>query len=233
MKQGWILLHRQIQECWIWEDKPFDKARAWIDLLLLANHKDVRINIDGKPVPIKRGQLFTSIEKLSVRWGWDRKTVRRFLDVLENDQMLSRESTRRGTTLSIINYDNFQDIGTTEGTSERTTEGTPKGTPKGTSEGTQTNNVTNNVNNEKRSNRGFSPPSLEEVESYCQERGNGVDPQSFIDFYSSKGWMVGKNKMKDWKASVRTWENRSKGQSTTKSSTGKDNFDAYSDLYAN
>lgn len=52
----------------------------------------------------------------------------------------------------------------------------------------------------------FVPPSLEDVTAYCKERGNSVDPQAFIDFYTSKGWMVGKNQMKDWKASVRTWE---------------------------
>lgn len=50
------------------------------------------------------------------------------------------------------------------------------------------------------------PPSLEEVTAYCNERHNKIDPQTFIDFYESKGWMVGKNKMKDWKACVRTWE---------------------------
>lgn len=54
----------------------------------------------------------------------------------------------------------------------------------------------------------FHPPSIEEVSSYCQERNNRVDPQQFIDFYTTKGWMVGKNKMKDWKACVRTWERR-------------------------
>ena len=56
----------------------------------------------------------------------------------------------------------------------------------------------------------FTPPTLEEVTAYCQERSNNVDPQRFIDFYESKGWMVGKNKMKDWKACVRTWEQRDK-----------------------
>ena len=55
---------------------------------------------------------------------------------------------------------------------------------------------------------GFKPPTLEEVQAYCTERGNLVDPQSFVDFYESKGWYVGKNKMKDWKAAVRTWERR-------------------------
>lgn len=52
----------------------------------------------------------------------------------------------------------------------------------------------------------FTPPTLEEVAEYCRERNNGIDPQRFIDFYSAKGWMIGKNKMKDWKAAVRTWE---------------------------
>ena len=52
----------------------------------------------------------------------------------------------------------------------------------------------------------FIPPSVEEVEQYCIERSNNIEAQSFIDFYESKGWMIGKNKMKDWKAAVRTWE---------------------------
>lgn len=55
------------------------------------------------------------------------------------------------------------------------------------------------------------PPSLEQVTEYCRERNNGIEPSTFIDFYASKGWMVGKNKMKDWKACIRTWErNRNK-----------------------
>jgi hypothetical protein len=54
----------------------------------------------------------------------------------------------------------------------------------------------------------FTPPTLEEVKAYCFERNNQVDAEQFIDFYSSKGWMVGKNPMKDWKACVRTWEKR-------------------------
>lgn len=52
----------------------------------------------------------------------------------------------------------------------------------------------------------FAPPTLEEVKAYCKERGNKVDAERFIDFYESKGWMVGKNKMKSWQAAVRTWE---------------------------
>lgn len=54
----------------------------------------------------------------------------------------------------------------------------------------------------------FTPPTVDEVRAYCYERGNGIDPQRFVDYYTSNGWMVGKNKMKDWKAAVRTWEKK-------------------------
>lgn len=65
----------------------------------------------------------------------------------------------------------------------------------------------------KKSSR-FTPPTLDEVEQYCLERANGIDAQTFIDFYESKGWMIGKNKMKDWKAAVRTWERKNKESKT-------------------
>lgn len=65
-----------------------------------------------------------------------------------------------------------------------------------------------------KSNR-FTPPTIEEVEAYCKERNNTVDPETFINFYESKGWYVGKNKMKDWKACVRTWE-RNRNNKTEK-----------------
>lgn len=63
--------------------------------------------------------------------------------------------------------------------------------------------------------KGFRPPTLDEVRAYCMERGNNVDAEKFIDFYTSNGWKVGKNSMKDWKAAVRTWERN--GYSTTSS----------------
>lgn len=76
---------------------------------------------------------------------------------------------------------------------------------------------TNTLNTEEliteEQNRGkprFVPPTVDEVRAYCRERGNKVDAESFVDFYESKGWMVGKNRMKDWKACIRTWERNNK-----------------------
>ncbi|MCM1368253.1 MAG: hypothetical protein NC184_05555 [Roseburia sp.] len=60
------------------------------------------------------------------------------------------------------------------------------------------------------SNSRFAKPTIDEITAYCSERKNNVDPQAFFDFYESKGWRVGNQPMKDWKASVRTWERRQK-----------------------
>ena len=57
-------------------------------------------------------------------------------------------------------------------------------------------------------NKRFTPPKIQEVQEYCTLRNNNIDPEQFVDFYKSNGWMVSKAKMKDWKAAVRTWERR-------------------------
>ena len=56
----------------------------------------------------------------------------------------------------------------------------------------------------------FTPPTVEDVAEYCRERNNGIDAQTFVDFYQAKGWMIGKNPVRDWKACVRTWESNNR-----------------------
>ena len=74
-------------------------------------------------------------------------------------------------------------------------------------------NITNN--NITYSNKGrFKIPTLNDIDIYCKERTNNIDPLAFYDFYQSKNWYIGKNKMKDWKACVRTWERRDKKKPT-------------------
>ena len=68
--------------------------------------------------------------------------------------------------------------------------------------------VLSNDSTKKKTAKRFVPPTIDEVRAYCSERGNFVDPESFISFYESNGWKVGRNTMVDWKAAVRTWEHR-------------------------
>ncbi len=76
------------------------------------------------------------------------------------------------------------------------------------------------LDNTSQKRKRFVPPTLDEVKAYCQERKNGVDAQRFVDYYTSNGWQVGKNKMRDWKAAVRTWErNGINGEGQNKNSS--------------
>ena len=56
----------------------------------------------------------------------------------------------------------------------------------------------------------FVKPTVEEIAAYCRSRNNGLDPEQIWDFYESKGWFIGKTKMKNWRSAVRTWERRRK-----------------------
>ena len=140
---GWIKIHRQIQNCLIWDDKPFNMASAWIDLLLLANHKDKETIFDKKPILVKRGQRITSVRELSARWGWGKDKTLRFLRLLESEKMIVKESDSRKTLLTIVNYGIYQDCETENETVIRTLTGQSQAT---------NNNDKNDKNNNIRSN---------------------------------------------------------------------------------
>ncbi|EHF3611796.1 DnaD domain-containing protein [Listeria innocua] len=129
MSSGWIKIYRSLQEHWIWENEKY--LKWWLDLLLLANHQDRDILINGELITIKRGQKHTSELWLSNRWNADRKQVRKFLELLKkNDMITITKSRQKGTTYEISNYNDFQgiseEIRTTKGTTIDTTEDTTK-----------------------------------------------------------------------------------------------------------
>ena len=107
MASGWIKLHRKIQDCFLWDD-PFGRKDAWIDLLLLVNHKEKKVMFDGKVVTVKAGQRITSIRKLSERWHWGKDRTKAFLDLLESEGMITRESDSRKTVITVVNYGIYQ-----------------------------------------------------------------------------------------------------------------------------
>lgn len=128
MAKGYISINRSIEDNWLWKEKPFSKGQAWIDLILLANHTEVKKPIGSSIVVFQKGCVYRSISFLSDRWGWDRRTVKRFLSVLESDGMVSVSVSTHGTTISLINYGKYQTHGTTNGTTDGTTVCTTDGT---------------------------------------------------------------------------------------------------------
>lgn len=143
--KGWISLHRRIRDHWIWQEKPFDKRSAWIDLLMMANHQENKFLLGSELIEIQRGSFVTSELKLMERWGWSKTKVRNFLKLLEEDGMLIKKTDKKKTTLTICNYNDYQN---SENHKETTRE--PQKDHVETTERPQedTNNNDNNYNNE-------------------------------------------------------------------------------------
>lgn len=107
--KGWISIHRQLQEHWLWKSKePFDKRSAWIDLLMLVNYQKEKVEFDNAFIEVERGQRITSLEKLAKRWKWSRHKVSDYLNQLEQDKMLVQIRDNKKTLISIENYGKYQ-----------------------------------------------------------------------------------------------------------------------------
>lgn len=106
---GWIKLYRQLANNPLWTSEPFTKGQAWVDLLILANHKDNFFYKRGNKVIVKRGQVGYSTRGLADRWKWSRGKVDRFLDDLTDELQIEPQKSNVTTIISILNYASFQD----------------------------------------------------------------------------------------------------------------------------
>lgn len=141
-KKGYISLYRSLQEHFLYPKmRKFTDFEAWIDLLFHANHKENKITIGHNLIIISKGSFITSESNLSVRWQWSRAFIRSFLKLLENDNMILKEPTKKYTKITICNFEGYQNIKTIE---------KPQENHKKTIEKPQENidNKDNNVNKE-------------------------------------------------------------------------------------
>lgn len=111
---AFIKIDREIFSHWIWNERPFSRAQAWIDLIGLANHETKDFMQQGVLVHGKRGNVYRSKLWLADRWGWSRGKVDRFLNILEKENMIQENRVRigtvNGTVITIVNYGKFQDV---------------------------------------------------------------------------------------------------------------------------
>jgi hypothetical protein len=149
---GWISIHRKITENPIWLSEQFTRAQAWIDLLIIANHKDGFIMVRGNKLDVKRGQVGWSLQKLANRWRWSIGKANRFINELQIEGQIDIQKNRVSTVITIVNYEQYQNNGTQNGTQ---TVGQTGGQTGGQTEHRQTTN--NNDNNDNKKKR---PPSF-------------------------------------------------------------------------
>jgi len=199
---GFIKLHRQFLE-WEWYDNKNVKI-VFLHCLFRANFREQKWH--GKI--IKAGQFVTSIQHLSEEVCLSVKQTRNALEKLKLTGEIDKQGASHYSIITINNWDKWQVQGKQKA-NEGQTEGKQWATIEERKESKERKN--NNILDTQKIKK-FIPPSLNEVQDYCLERNNGIDAERFINFYESKGWFVGKNKMKDWKAAVRTWESKNKIQ---------------------
>ena len=198
MNNGFILLHRKFVK-WEWYSNINDRL-VFIHCLLSANWEDGWF--EGVKIP--RGSFATSYKNLSKEIGISVHQLRTSLNHLKLTNNVAHETNKQFSIITINNYDKYQ------------LSGTPDDKRVANEWQTSGNNIIKN-NKEKLNKESiskdipkkvFKKPTIEEIRKYCNERNNNVDAERFYDFYESKGWMVGSNKMKDWKAAIRTWEQK-------------------------
>lgn len=104
--EGWIRLHRNIKDHWIW--KSDNRLKWWLDILLSVNHSDSKVLIKGTLIDCKRGQSIKSLESWARDWNVSKGSVRDFFKLLTSDQMLHTESLQFTTRITVLNYDTYQ-----------------------------------------------------------------------------------------------------------------------------
>ena len=191
---SYIRLNRKILD-WEWYG-DINTCRLFIHMLLKANWRDGEFK--GKHIP--RGSFVSSFGKLAEETQLTVDEVRTAVKHLISTKEITKQAYSKFTVFTVNNYDAYQIIPSSLPTDSQTI---PERFPT-----KEEYKEIKNFNKEvpKGTKKKFEPPSVDDVRTYCKERGNGIDPEYFVDFYKAKDWMIGKNKMKDWKAAVRTWE---------------------------
>ena len=134
---GWVSIYRKITENPLYFSEPFTRMQAWIDMIIIANHKESFFYVRGNKVTVNRGEIGYSQQSLATRWQWSRGKVVRFLNEIEKSGMIVQQKNSVNNIISIVKYDDYQQSSATD----RATDGQQ------TVQQTDINNNDNNDNN--------------------------------------------------------------------------------------
>lgn len=178
MQCGYIKLQRQLQNHWLWQDKrKFSKAEAFIDMIFRCNHKCAKVLIGNTFHLVKRGQFISSNVKLGEAWNWDEKSVRNFVKLLEADNMVKVESTKKFTLYEVSNYSEHQSIDTTAFES-KSVRAKSEQNPNRIRTASEQNPTNNNDNNDFNSTVTIGMP---EIKLFFENNGFGLMTRHFMD----------------------------------------------------
>lgn len=209
---GWIKLYDKMLN-WEWYGNT-NVVRVFLHCLLKANYQQKV----WQGITIERGQFITSVAIMSAELGLTTKQVRGALMKLQKSNNIAIKGANKFSTITVCNYDSYQSFAEDEGQTKGQATGQAKGQTKVTQKGNNNRYTDNTDNTEKQNNKNTTPngdsvksaprfrkPSIEELQEYAREKGYTWDVERFYNHYESNGWKVGRNAMKNWKASMSNW----------------------------
>ena len=211
---GWIKTHRTLL-FWEWYTSV-EVFKLFMHCLLKANHEPKKWH----GIEIQSGQFVTSLQNLAIESGLSVRQVRTALNKLKATQEVTHETTASYSIITINNWDKWQMSDTVcdkLATSERQAIDKPSTTTKERKEREEYKEVYvgEKISPITHAKKKFSKPTIEEIKEYCIEQSKNIDVLKFYNFYESKNWYVGKNKMSNWKAAIASWErNNTKSERT-------------------
>ena len=208
MAEDFLKLHRKMLN-WGWYD-DVNTCRVFLHCLLRANWKPGTWH----GIEYDVGEFITSLETLAKETKLTINQVRTALTHLKSTGEITSKSHSKCRLITVNNWSQYQSDHKQE---PRQATSKPQASHK---QATTDKDIKIKRYKDIKINN-IIPPSVEMVRAYCQERNNTVDPEAFVSFYESKGWMIGKNKMKDWQSAVRTWEKNRKGAGSNESRVGR------------
>jgi len=206
-------MHRALLD-WEWYD-DHQTTRLWIHILLSANWKDK--NWRGKL--IKRGSFITSLDHLSKGSGLSVKQVRRCLDNLIKTKEVGKQTTSAYTLITVLSYNDYQEKGKPKD-KQRASEGQTKGKQRATTKEREEREEGKEREEYIKRER-FLKPSKNDLSLFFQSKGESLtwaeaEAEKFLNFYESKDWYIGKNKMRKWKSAAAGWYNRNNEKRNSK-----------------
>jgi len=208
LQGGAVLLARQILDSDIFTKKPSDWLKIWLYILMTVNFKDSR--------QLERGEGYFIALDIARECKVKVQSVYNFVKWAKEEKQMATRKTTRGFYAKVLHYDIYQDIESYRGDTGNDTSGETEAKQKRNRSDTITeecNNGNNGISNT--GQKRFCPPTPFDIEEYMKERiqkGNSFEgsaeftAKKFFNFYEAKNWMIGKNKMKQWKSAVHTWE---------------------------
>lgn len=220
----WFKLPMNIVD-WDWFDDP-NTFKLFIYILAKVN----RVDRTWQGIELKKGSMITQYKNLIDGVKLSEQSIRTSIEKLVKSGDISKKSTHQNITLSICNRECYEWLNLIEQhtSNTRVTQDQHDSNTRPTQDQHTSNTQYLDIESIDRENREerknyptdskkessprFQKPSIIEIAAYCQLRDNGIEAQHFYDYYESVGWKVGNNPMKDWKAAIRTWENKNRQQ---------------------